>query len=275
MKKNVLLETRYLGSAVLSSVPSSQDHLAGIHTALTWSSRQARHFLNNCGIHDRSTTCRWIFNVIRFANDPCAGTGNRNGTCYTEVECFNRKGVPAGTCASGYGVCCTFSASCGQTSNENCTYFDSGNVPAGACRVRICRCDDNVCQLRLDFNSFVIAGPSTSTITIGKQTNGIIIVAGKPVNPATQCLVDRFSVTNPGSSTPPTICGTNTGEHMYVDANEACNELAFQLGSSSSVNRQWSIKVTQYSCDYDNLAPQGCTNIILGTMQAWSKPLKF
>ncbi|XP_059081541.1 uncharacterized protein LOC131879286 [Tigriopus californicus] len=52
---------------------------------------------------------------------------------------------------------------------------------------------------------------------------------------------------------------------MYVDANENCNELAFQLGSSSSVNRQWSIKITQYACDFDNLAPEGCTQYHFGS----------
>lgn len=29
----------------------------------------------------------------------------------------------------------------------------------------------------------------------------------------TQCLTDTFSVTSPGQNTPPSICGTNTGEH--------------------------------------------------------------
>lgn len=206
-----------------------------------------------------------LFNIIRFSNSPCAGAGNRNGTCYTEAECTEKRGVSAGSCASGYGVCCTFSATCGQTSRENCTYFESSSVPTGACRLEVCKCDDNVCQLRLDFNSFVIAGPSTSTITVGKQLNGNVAVAAtKPFTPATQCLMDRFSVTNPGSYTPPTICGINTGEHMYVDASDACNELSFQLGSASSVNRQWSIKITQYSCSYDNLAPAGCTQYFFG-----------
>ncbi len=30
---------------------------------------------------------------------------------------------------------------------------------------------------------------------------------------ASNCLTDTFEVTNPGGVTPPTICGTNTGEH--------------------------------------------------------------
>jgi hypothetical protein len=36
---------------------------------------------------------------------------------------------------------------------------------------------------------------------------------GKLAAQATQCLTDTFSVTNPSGLTPPSICGTNTGEH--------------------------------------------------------------
>lgn len=85
----------------------------------------------------------------------------------------------------------------------------------GQCRVKICKCQPNVCQIRLDFNTFVIAGPSTSVSTIGLATFGVLEVGGaKGVSTATQCLTDMFSVTNPNGAAPPVICGTNTGEHM-------------------------------------------------------------
>ena len=50
---------------------------------------------------------------------------------------------------------------CGGTSSENCTYFQSGGQEVGQCRLKICPCSDNICQLRLDFQTFVITGPST------------------------------------------------------------------------------------------------------------------
>ncbi|XP_059097431.1 uncharacterized protein LOC131891786 [Tigriopus californicus] len=211
-----------------------------------------------------------IFSVVRFNNSPCFGTNNRNGTCYTADECASRGGAAAGSCAQSYGVCCTFSVGCGGTSNENCTYFESSGISSGACRVKICRCNDNICQLRLDFSNFVITGPSTQTVGTGMTIGGVLAPgATLVVTPATQCLTDSFSVTNPGGQSPPTICGSNSGEHMYVDASSSCNELAFQLGSStidaSSVSRGWSIKVTQYACDYNNLAPKGCTQYFFGT----------
>ena len=47
---------------------------------------------------------------------------------------------------------------------------------------------------------------------------------------------------------------------VYFDADDECHDLNFQLGNnpqgiSSLATRSWSIKITQYSCDYDNLAP--------------------
>ncbi len=71
-------------------------------------------------------------------------------------------------------------------------------------------------QLRLDFNNFVITGPSMETISTTKRVkNGGVVQNGAtvPVTEATQCLTDRFSVSNADGPNPPVICGTNTGEH--------------------------------------------------------------
>ena len=73
-------------------------------------------------------------------------------------------------------------------------------------------------QLRLDFNTFAITGPSTTTDTNSqtKIINGSPnSLAGTPALLASQCLTDTFSVTNSGSSAP-MICGTNSGEHSNV-----------------------------------------------------------
>ena len=50
---------------------------------------------------------------------------------------------------------------CGQTSTENCSYFQSVGGEIGECRVKICPCREHICQLRLDFGSFAINGPTT------------------------------------------------------------------------------------------------------------------
>ena len=50
-----------------------------------------------------------IFSVVRFPNKPCQGNdaSASNGTCYAADECSERNGAAAGSCAGGYGVCCT------------------------------------------------------------------------------------------------------------------------------------------------------------------------
>ncbi len=134
-------------------------------------------------------------------------------------------------------------------STENCTYFESEGVREGGCEVEICPCNNNICQvvanwnirfsllckiidkycilqLRLDFDTFVISGPSTSTQTVTYRrpngggttvnaggTAGVQETAKNPMTEFTQCLTDSFSVTNPSGINPPVICGTNSGEH--------------------------------------------------------------
>ena len=67
-------------------------------------------------------------------------------------------------------------------------------------------------QMRLDFNTFVIAGPSTSTLSIGKVIEGELNAKGSLACARGQCQTDTFSVVS-NSVTPPVICGTNSGEH--------------------------------------------------------------
>ena len=55
---------------------------------------------------DRETKVLNMFSVVRFPNDGCTSSDNRNGTCYSTDECGNRGGSASGSCASGYGVCC-------------------------------------------------------------------------------------------------------------------------------------------------------------------------
>jgi len=117
----------------------------------------------------------------------------------------------------------------------------------------------------------VISGPSTNTLSVGKTLNGNLLVkaaAGATAGEATQCLTDTFTITNQENL--PVICGVNSGYHVYFDASDSCNSLNFQLGNVASglnsiATRSWSIKITQYSCDYENLAPQGCDQYHFGS----------
>ena len=67
-------------------------------------------------------------------------------------------------------------------------------------------------QMRLDFNSFVISGPSTVSLSIAKMLNGVLNApTGKEVSQKSTCATDSFSVSN--SPNIPNLCGTLSGEH--------------------------------------------------------------
>lgn len=86
-------------------------------------------------------------------------------------------------------------ATCGKVVRENGTYFVSPKHPdyfeeTGSCQLTIHKMNPNICQFRLDFDQFVLAGPETQNHV---------------------CNSDQFLVS--GGSPVPTICGTNSGEH--------------------------------------------------------------
>ena len=61
------------------------------------------------------------------------------------------------------------------------------------------------------FSTFIISGPSTSSVSVGKMLAGNFNPGGSEVTDGTQCLTDTFTITN--QVTVPLICGINTGYH--------------------------------------------------------------
>lgn len=83
---------------------------------------------------------------------------------------------------TGYGICCVFmgkffqvfyassynfflnySASCGGVARENGTYFVNPNHPettdgTGSCQLTVLKMHPEICQIRLDFEQFALAG---------------------------------------------------------------------------------------------------------------------
>merc|ERR1719427_224464 len=199
-----------------------------------------------------------IFTVVKFPNTACSSaTTGRNGTCYTTSECQAKGGSSSGSCASSFGVCCVFEKSCGAGNiAENCTYFTSSSFSAGSsCVLGICKCSSDVCQLRLDFETFSISNPVTDTTATITATS----------NRAGNCDTDSFSVTSPGGKAPPLICGVNTGQHMYIPASDQCNQLTSNFGSASTATTSaFTIKITQIECSSKRLAPSGCLQYFTG-----------
>ena len=132
--------------------------------------------------------------------------------------------------------------------------------------------------MRLDFITFSITGPNESPTVVGHMVNGVISKAtgGGPVTARTRCDKDRFTISNPGGTAPQTVCGTLTGEHMYIDSSIECNDLSVVYGKGQpNPKRSWNILVTQLPCDYANLAPSGCTQYFYGAVGGTIKTFNF
>eukprot|EP00095_Tigriopus_kingsejongensis_P003142 maker-scaffold662_size116868-snap-gene-0.12 protein:Tk03142 transcript:maker-scaffold662_size116868-snap-gene-0.12-mRNA-1 annotation:"hypothetical protein DAPPUDRAFT_311633" len=182
--------------------------------------------------------------------DGVTGTGgNRNGTCFTATECSEKRGIAAGTCASGFGVCCLFTIEgSGSSTSRNCTYirnpgFPSALADTGSVTYTISKCSCDVCYLRLDFECFTTLGVSQSD----------------EVDNGGDC-TDQFTVGATSNENLPVICGQNTGQHMYVDMGASCSDtvaLNFDFMGSSSL-RIWEIKASQIPCGSKYTPPDGC-----------------
>ena len=165
-----------------------------------------------------------------------------NGTCYTKKECGKRGGSLSGSCAGGFGVCCTFSLGCGAMTSENCTYL-STDVSSSSCAYTICKCNPEVKLLRLDFTEFDIAQPftcgSSSTPVQCGISDGPLIG---------DCIYDSLTVTTPSSPAPLVTWawGYNTWQHMYVEASSLCNKIVINMELLKVSTRKWDINVTQY-----------------------------
>jgi len=207
-----------------------------------------------------------LFNVVKFQNDLCAGS-KKNGTCYTKAECESKGGTESGDCAQGFGVCCVISLDCGAMSNDNNTYLErttTTDLVGSSCSYEICPANSKICRIRYDFTSHTIANPALATVVAVAGT-----VAGQAAGTVGNCNVDSFTIANNGGASPPLICGYNDGQHMILDSDGAgCQDVLFQIGSSTGVTRKWDIVVTQHTCDEMDMTsagPMGCLQYFTGT----------
>jgi len=201
---------------------------------------------------ERSAKSLSVFNVVTFPNSACGATNGYNGTCYTSSECSSLGGTASGTCASSFGVCCVFSIACGGSSSANNSYAVissySTSTDSDPCTYTFCPTNTDVCKLRIDFDTMVLTAPATVTGT----DNVVSLTVG-------DCIYDTLTVSNPGGSVPPTICGYNTGQHMFVPASTQCNQINIDIDTlTTTTTRKWQIKVTQYECGNMMSPEQDC-----------------
>jgi len=195
-----------------------------------------------------------LINIVKFPNDVCASTNNLNGTCYTADECTARGGIAGSSCGGGFGVCCTITLACGNSASENNTYLTQAATTAlpTACQYTICKSDAAICRIKYDFKTLVLAPPVLGAAVAAAAVGATGGALG-------DCVDDTFSISGAKTS-PPTICGTSTGQHMIVDVSTSgCNTVTVKLGAGSTTSRSWNIVVSQYTCSQDDLVgPAGC-----------------
>jgi len=209
---------------------------------------------------------RLFFSFITIARDSCA-TGDASfpdGTCYSSKDCSRLGGTASNNrCAKGLGVCCRLTQTCGETIYTNRTYFvnpsspNSDSTPVNPCRTRVDLIGENVCQLRLDFQSSTLAQPSATT---------------------SLCDTDSFRITGTtNDASIPTICGENAGQHLYVDVDPTSRGPTLEVDTSNAGGttfaRTWAIEVTQIQCDSVERAPTGCRqfyNTTSGTVTSFN-----
>merc|ERR1712223_1964958 len=171
-----------------------------------------------------------LFSVVAFGNEECtSGTsitgGATTGTCYSSTECSDKKGMASGNCASGFGVCCVFLNTGGvsATISENRTRVRNKEYPSIATATTaqsivytVNKMKQDICQIRLDFGTFIIAGPSVSTeaIATGSQLCQDSLI------------ITTTDVTATTSTPTGVLCGALTGEHLYVDLSPTASDAA-------------------------------------------------
>lgn len=220
-----------------------------------------------------------LFSVVTFKNEECTSEstfsgGQIQGTCYTSTECSDKSGTKSGNCAAGFGVCCVFVSATGVSATiaENRTYLQNPLFPAietsgtGTSIVyTINKCQADICQVRLDFENFVIAGPVVTDEGPDGDTTDY-----------TNCNDKLVTATSSGFAVP-TLCGVMTGEHIYMDIGATSTDtatLTLTLASTTIVAgsttvlpsgittanamRTWRIKTSQIPCYAPYRAPQGC-----------------
>lgn len=198
-----------------------------------------------------------LFSIVTFKNDQCTTAAGLKGVCLTASECASQ-GSASGNCAASFGVCCFIKVdTCGGTVSRNCTYIESPSYPSdysttGDCSYSVTRCQDDICQIRLDFTAVSLQQPvsGTSSTTADCSDTKLAITGGTSSNSI--------------FSNPPTLCGTLTGQHVYIDSGRASTAATLKFTLATSESNSWRIKVTQIECWNPTRAPEGCLQYYYG-----------
>lgn len=168
---------------------------------------------------------------------------------------FGLSGLAAGSCAQGFGICCVLSSSsCGGTVSSNLTYIRNPGYPStyskvGTCEWKITKVREDICQIRLDFQTLVLADPNV-------VTDGLV----------GRCEKDSFQgLRAVAGDNSPLLCGYNTGHHLYIDAGAySAQEAGVKITLAGGFEATWNILVSMIECSSRRLPPAGCLQFLTG-----------
>nr|XP_023015541.1 uncharacterized protein LOC111505031 [Leptinotarsa decemlineata] len=189
------------------------------------------------------------FFPVPFEEECNSNDGRRKGVCMNTYECRIQGGKSFGFCALGFGVCCVFTATCNQEANNNITYFVNPDFPdltrdMSSCALTVRKIDEDIAQLRLDFIHFNLGQPNRRT--------GV-------------CEDDVFSMSVGNYTKELTMCGFNSGQHVYFDI-ETINDEPITISmnlNGKAVSRLWEVRVVQVA--FSQRAPVDCLQYYEGT----------
>merc|ERR1711935_606862 len=186
-----------------------------------------------------------------FPNSQCTTKSDTTmfGTCYSASECNSKSGNVDGNCAAGFGVCCTFTkTACADVVTENCTYITNPGYPtaysptsATSCKYSVTPLSTDICQLRLDLDTFTLGIAATGACT------------------------DSFDPNGPTGRNPMTLCGALSGMHVYVEQGRMTTSPSLDFTVAASGSATFKIKVTQIECSSTSRADPDCNQWITGT----------
>jgi len=207
---------------------------------------------------DREAKSFSLFSVVSFPNEPCAtAMANMQGICVTAEQCDDRKGTKSGNCASGFGVCCFTSVDDTMaTITNDMTYVSNPGFPtpvtAGTATQTFTypiQALATTAAIRLEFQTGVFTQPATGTGACSSDT----ITTTAAATGTTQTL---------------TLCGTLTGQHLYLDNNgmaNMANQLAISI-TTATFSRSWKILVRILEVGDPDIEgrPSGCLQWFTG-----------
>jgi len=199
-----------------------------------------------------------LFSIVQFPNQVCIASSSTTtqGTCYTSSECTEKGGTGDGNCAAGFGVCCVLSTTtCGSSITTNSTYIRNPGYPSSftptatsTCVFTVSKVSEDVCQLRLDFQT--LSGFALSSIA--------------PIGSCT----DTLTVEGQTGSNPPSVCGTNTGYHMYAEFGATSTDTAtitLSYQETAFTAKSFNILTRQVACTAPWKAPVDCVQYFTGS----------